>query len=192
MHVTLKLGSFSLQEAGNISISPTARQCDTLLSYLCAISWASSHSAPGQESKNQLKCLQQLFMLVPPLWKTWAAADSCALHFATLCSLNYLANPNGGHNHNVSKNNTHTYVKRIFRSPVLQVTFLQRYEWKCMCTSVLKSTDCISTCSFCMCKHMHACMWLYEYMGILNLQHMVHIIDSLKFKEINGNHYNVA
>jgi len=49
--------------------------------------------------------------------------------------------------------------------------------------SVFKSIGCISTCNFCMCKHMCARIQLCECMGILNLQHPVHIIGSLKFKK---------
>lgn len=49
--------------------------------------------------------------------------------------------------------------------------------------SVLKSTGCISTCNFCTCKRVCACIQLRKCMGILNLEHPVHIIGSLNFKK---------
>lgn len=53
-----------------------------------------------------------------------------------------------------------------------------------VCTfSVLKSTGCISTCNFCMYKHMCASIQLCECTGISNLQHPVHITGSLNFKK---------
>lgn len=184
MLLTLKLRSFALQEADNISVFQTPRKCDTLLSYLCATSWASRCLVPpGQESKNQLKCLQQLLILMPPPWRTWAAADSCTLYFATLPSLNHLANPNGGHNHNWAK-----IIRTHMSSGYFEVLFWNLLVCRDMnenaCIfSVLKSTGCIPTCIFCMCKYMCASIQTCGCMGILNLQHPVHTTGSLNFKK---------
>lgn len=161
MQLTLKVRSFALQEADNISTSWIPRKCDTILS-LCHLRAIRPSLPPGQEIKKQLKCLQQLVMLMPPPWRTWAAADSCTLRFAILPSMNHLATPNGGHNHNLSKNNTHTYVKQILEVLFWNLLVCRDMNESACMFSVLKSTGCIATYNFCMGKHvcMYTAMWM--------------------------------
>lgn len=121
---------------------------------------------------------------MPPPWRTWAAADSCALCFATHPSLNHLANPNGGHNHNLSKKTMHTHMSSGYWEVLFWNLLVCRGMNENACIfSVLKSTGCISTCSCCLCKLMCACIQLYECMGLWNLHHPFHIIRALIFKK---------
>lgn len=121
-------------------------------------------------------------MLMPPPQRTRAAAVSCTLLFATFPSLNHLENTSRGHNHNLSKTNAHTYVKQILEVLLWNLLVCRGTNKHTYMFSVLKSAGCIATYSFCMGKHVCACIQLCEWMGILNLQHPVHIIGSLKFK----------